>query len=77
LDIGRFADDLEDPALVARVERDITSGRRAAVSATPTFFVNGARYLNSRNVQGLRDLVLDAAFDQTERLLRGPDSRAR
>jgi protein-disulfide isomerase len=72
LDIGRFADDLEDPALVARVERDITSGRRAAVSATPTFFVNGARYLNSRNVQGLRDLVLDAAFDQTERLLRGP-----
>jgi protein-disulfide isomerase len=77
LDIVRFAADLEDEALVARIERDIASGLRASVHATPTFFVNGARYLNSRNVEGLRDIILDAALDQTERLLRGPDGSAR
>src|SRR5690242_12579189 len=60
LDIGRFATDLEDEVLVDRIERDIATGRRASVHATPTFFVNGTRYLNSRNVEGLRDIVLDA-----------------
>ena len=77
LDLAQFAADLEDPALVSRVDRDITSGRRADVSATPTFFVNGARYLNSRNVPGLRDVILDAALDDAERLLRGPDGNVR
>jgi protein-disulfide isomerase len=77
LDIVQFAAELDDPALVARVERDITSGRRASVNATPTFFVDGARYLDSRNVEGLRDVILDAALDRTERLLRDSDENAR
>ena len=77
LDLARFAADLDDPALAARIERDITSGGRASVTATPTFFIDGARYHNSRNVEGLRDLVLDAALGHTERLLRGPDGGAR
>jgi hypothetical protein len=47
------------------------------VNATPTFFVDGARYLNSRNVEGLRDVILDAALDRTERLLRDSDENAR
>src|SRR6185312_13198595 len=72
LDLVRFAADLDDPSIDTRIERDITSGRRSGVSATPTFFVNGARYLNSRNAEGLRDVILDAALDQTERLLGGP-----
>lgn len=74
LDVVRFAEDLEDPTLAARVERDITSGRRASVNATPTFFINGARYLNSRNVEGLHSVILEAALDRTEHLLRGRDS---
>ena len=77
LDIVRFAADLDDPALSTRIERDITSGRRASVNATPTFFVNGVRYLNSRNVEGLHDVILDAALDETARILRAPDERAR
>jgi protein-disulfide isomerase len=76
LDIIQFAADLDDPALVGRIERDITSGRRAGVNATPTFFVDGARYLNSRNVEGLRDIILDAALDRTERILHRPDEPA-
>jgi protein-disulfide isomerase len=69
LDIGRFRTDLDDPSLIVRVERDVASGRRSAVTATPTFFVDGARYANSRNVEGLRDAIFDAAMRNTERLL--------
>jgi protein-disulfide isomerase len=77
LDLARFAADLDDQTLTSRIERDITSGRHANVNATPTFFVNGVRYLNSRNIDGLRDVVLEAALDHTERILRGRDGNAR
>jgi len=69
LDLARFSADLDDPQLVARIERDITSGRASSVNATPTFFVDGARYANSRNVEGLRDAIFDAAVRTTHRLL--------
>lgn len=72
LDLARFSADLDDPTLVARIERDITSGRASSVRATPTFFVDGARYANSRNVEGLRDAIFDAAVRATQRLLGGP-----
>jgi protein-disulfide isomerase len=77
LDIVQFAADLDDASLVARIERDIASGRASSVHATPTFFVDGARYTNSRNVEGLRDVILEAALRQSERLLRGGDGSAR
>jgi protein-disulfide isomerase len=38
------ADDLASGAMRDRVRRDIDSGRRSRVSATPTFFVNGRRF---------------------------------
>jgi protein-disulfide isomerase len=69
LDIVRFAEDLEDPSLIARVQRDLDSGKRSAVGATPTFFVDGARYVNSRNVEGLRDAIFETAMRNTQRLL--------
>jgi protein-disulfide isomerase len=69
LDIVRFGADLDDPSLVARIERDVTSGRASSVTATPTFFVDGARYANSRNLEALRDAVFEAAMRSTERLL--------
>lgn len=74
VDIVRFAADIEDPALLHRIDRDIDSGRRSGVHATPTFFVDGARYANSRNVEGLRDVIMDAAIRQSERLLRRNDN---
>ena len=77
LDLFRFAADLDDPSIDTRNERDITSGRRSRVNATPTFFVNGARCLNSRHAEGLRDAILDAALDQPERLLGGPNDTGR
>ena len=72
LDLARFSADLDDPTLVARIERDITSGRASSVNATPTFFLEGARYANSRNVEGLREAIFDAAMRVTQRLVGGP-----
>jgi len=69
LDLVRFGADLDDAALTKRVERDVESGRRGSVNATPTFFIDGARYANSRNVEGLRALIFDAAMRNTHRLL--------
>jgi len=69
LDVGRFNTDLEDTSLTARIERDVASGRRSSVHATPTFFLDGARYSDSRNVGGLRDGIFEAAMRATSRLL--------
>jgi protein-disulfide isomerase len=69
LDIGRFSADLDDSAIVARIQRDVASGRQSSVTGTPTFFIDGARYANSRNVEGLRDAIFEAAMRNTERLL--------
>ncbi|HKW49703.1 MAG TPA: thioredoxin domain-containing protein [Gemmatimonadaceae bacterium] len=69
LDIVRFATDLEDQSLVARIERDVESGRRSSVGATPTFFLDSARYANSRNVEALRDAIMEAAIRATTRIL--------
>ena len=44
LDAERFASDLEDPALRARVADDLRSGLASGVNGTPTFFINGVRY---------------------------------
>ena len=71
LDLGRFATDLEDPSIVERIQRDVSSGRESSVSATPTFFVDGARYANSRNVEGLRDAIFEAAMRSAQRELGG------
>jgi protein-disulfide isomerase len=71
LDLGRFATDLEDPSIVERIQRHVSSGRESSVSATPTFFVDGARYANSRNVEGLRDAIFEAAMRSAQRELGG------
>jgi protein-disulfide isomerase len=44
LDVERFDADRADPALRARVERDVESGLASGVNGTPTLFVNGVRY---------------------------------
>jgi protein-disulfide isomerase len=38
LDLDRFEIDRRDPAVLERVKRDVTSGLRAGVTVTPTFF---------------------------------------
>jgi len=71
LDLGRFTADLEDPSLVERIQRDVSSGRESSVNATPTFFIDGARYANSRNVEGMHDAIFEAAMRSARRELEG------
>jgi NhaA family Na+:H+ antiporter len=44
LDLDRFRRDLDDPALIARVEEDLAGGRENGVTGTPTLFIDGFRY---------------------------------
>jgi Na+:H+ antiporter, NhaA family len=43
LDADRVAEELSTGAHVPRVQRDISSGARSGVAATPAFFANGTR----------------------------------
>lgn len=44
LDLNQFKSDIQENALLAKVEADIESGIRSGVNATPSFFVNGEKY---------------------------------
>jgi protein-disulfide isomerase len=56
LDLERFNLDRRSDAVRARIERDFTSGIRAAVAGTPTAFVNG-RPLSGDPVETLGELA--------------------
>ena len=56
-DVERFARDLEAPAAIERVCRDIATGELLGVRATPTFFVNGARFDISYGVDRLQQAL--------------------
>ena len=45
LNLEKFERDLHNEALLEKVESDFESGLRSGVNGTPTFFVNGEKYL--------------------------------
>src|SRR6185312_12750043 len=53
LDMERFEADLADPAIGARIERDIESGDRSGVDGTPSLFIDGVRYEGPRDAGSL------------------------
>jgi protein-disulfide isomerase len=57
LDLTRFESDVADPAIAARVERDVESGARSGVDGTPSLFIDGSRYLGSRDPANLRGVL--------------------
>ncbi len=67
LDIERFENDYNDPALKGKVQNDYKSGVKLGVEATPTFFINGKKISNPQGntveeiMAGFRK-ELDAAF---------------
>ncbi|MBM9461104.1 Na+/H+ antiporter NhaA [Nocardioides sp. zg-536] len=64
LDVDRFAADLDDPALLARVERDETSAAGGGVRGTPTFFVGTERHQGPYDARSLI-AALEAAAQRT------------
>lgn len=53
LDVARFDADLADPAIKARVARDVETGLHSGVDGTPTLFIDARRYGGPRDAGGL------------------------
>jgi protein-disulfide isomerase len=47
LDLKQFASDIQNSALLQKVDDDFESGVRSGVNGTPGFFVNGKQYLDN------------------------------
>jgi protein-disulfide isomerase len=45
LDLEHFKNDIQQKALIEKVDQDFESGIRSGVNRTPTFFINGEKYL--------------------------------
>jgi protein-disulfide isomerase len=57
LDLARFESDLVDPAVAARIDRDIASGEHSGVDGTPSLFIDGIRYRGPRDPAGLGEAL--------------------
>jgi protein-disulfide isomerase len=53
LDVGLFEKELAEHVHAARVHEDFMSGVRSGVNGTPTFYINGARYDDSYDLETL------------------------
>lgn len=56
MDVTQFEDELEDPATLVRVERDILIGDEAGVDRVPSVFING-RSVRSGSLDRVVELV--------------------
>lgn len=63
LDKAGFAACLDGGRFLDAVERDVAEGRAAGVNGTPTFFVNGRRFVGLHPLKDLREAVEDALED--------------
>jgi len=59
LNVSQFEGDLEDPGVIAQVERDQTEAKRFGINGTPTFFVNGRKITGAQPLDTFR-AVIDA-----------------
>src|SRR5689334_19232155 len=66
LDVARWEKDFNSPDVEQQVQKEMTEGRSADVSGTPTFFVNGKRVMN-RSVEGFKDMIEAAKKDTAEK----------
>jgi protein-disulfide isomerase len=53
LDVARFTADLRDGTFRARVAEEAEGGVKSGIHGTPTFFINGARFAGSWELQSL------------------------
>ncbi|HVV52931.1 MAG TPA: thioredoxin domain-containing protein [Polyangia bacterium] len=60
LDVAKFRQDLASDAVKARVEKDRNDGAAIGLQATPTLYINGREYTDSRDADSLREWIKDA-----------------
>ena len=63
LDPDRFERDRTSVEVAVRIDRDLISGERSGVSATPTFFVNSFRHDGPSTLDSLRAALLATELD--------------
>ena len=56
LDLARLKKDMQSPEIQTRIARDLAAGEKAAVTGTPTVFVNG-RKLQQRSPEGFQQMI--------------------
>ena len=56
LNMEQFEQDLKDPGLQARIDRDLKNGQEANVRGTPSVFLNG-KLLNQRTLAGFQQFI--------------------
>jgi protein-disulfide isomerase len=56
LNMEQFEQDLKDPGLQARIDRDLKNGHEANVRGTPSIFLNG-KLLNQRTLAGFQQFI--------------------
>jgi protein-disulfide isomerase len=57
LDVTKFRQDLDSPAIKARVQKDRIEGTTAGISSTPTLFINGREYSDAHDTESLREWI--------------------
>lgn len=57
LDVSRFQKDLDDSSVHDRVKRDYSSGEKAGVQGTPSFFLNGQKLPNPPTYDAFKAVV--------------------
>lgn len=60
LDVAAFESDLSSGRFASRVARDASSADEAGATGTPTFYINGRRYVEPYDTASL-ELALDSA----------------
>jgi protein-disulfide isomerase len=58
LDITKFKADVNSDSVKQRVERDIDSGKKAGNTGTPSFYMNGVKLDNPRNLEEFKQVIL-------------------
>ncbi len=64
LDNAAFKACLKDPKTVALIDADVKEGQERWVSATPTFFINGKRFIGGLQLSALGPIWIDKILAQ-------------
>ncbi|HVR02480.1 MAG TPA: thioredoxin domain-containing protein [Polyangia bacterium] len=57
LDVGKFRQDLDTPAVKERVVKDRNEGQALGLQATPTVFIDGREYTDPKDTESLREWI--------------------
>ena len=74
LDMEKFEKDLNDPATILRVDKDVQLGRSVGVGGTPTVFINGS-ISKARTLEDFQAIVVKELRKSQEKsaVKRGTD----